>query len=193
MPIRPVASVARPLARSLLTCAQRPPKATRISLISAPIAFPTPRLSARTMSSSAAATTHLPNPEPSPAGQVPGQGKPNLHLYTWGTPNGYKVSILLEELRAAYPEEAKNKLAYDMIPVDISTNVQKVRLILPAIWQRTSMANSRPPSSSRSTPTDAFLRSSMTARTSLTSGSLPASSSTCSRSTTRTTSSGSRT
>lgn len=129
MSIRPVASVARSLARPLIPrTVARPLKAT--PLISASIAFPSTTHNTRTMSSSAAATTHLPNPEPSPAGQVPGQGKANLHLYTWGTPNGYKVSILLEELRAAYPDEAKNKLAYDVIPVDISTNVQKVSLWL---------------------------------------------------------------
>lgn len=123
MPIRPAASVARPFARSLLSrAAPRPPQPT--PLISVSIARSTlSGLSTRNMSSS---TTHLPNPEPSQAGQVPGQGKANLHLYTWGTPNGYKVSILLEELRAAYPEAAKDKLAYDVISVDISTNVQKV-------------------------------------------------------------------
>lgn len=75
---------------------------------------------------SSTSNVSLPKPEPSQAGQVAGQGPPKLHLYTWPTPNGYKVSILLEELRAAYPDAAKDKLSYDVIPVDISTNVQKV-------------------------------------------------------------------
>ncbi|CCM03410.1 uncharacterized protein FIBRA_05541 [Fibroporia radiculosa] len=46
-------------------------------------------------------------------------GKPLL-LYTGPTPNGRKVSVFLEELKAAYgsPE-------YDIQNIDISTNVQK--------------------------------------------------------------------
>ncbi|EIW59075.1 glutathione S-transferase C-terminal-like protein [Trametes versicolor FP-101664 SS1] len=42
-----------------------------------------------------------------------------LSLYTWRTPNGRKVSIFLEELKAQYG------LAYEAHPVDISTGVQK--------------------------------------------------------------------
>jgi len=42
-----------------------------------------------------------------------------LQLYTWGTPNGKKVSIMLEELKATYG------LSYDIHPINISTNVQK--------------------------------------------------------------------
>ncbi|OJT08078.1 Disulfide-bond oxidoreductase YfcG [Trametes pubescens] len=42
-----------------------------------------------------------------------------LSLYTWRTPNGRKVSIFLEELKAHYG------LAYDVHPVDISTGAQK--------------------------------------------------------------------
>lgn len=126
MPIHRIASVTRPLARSLLSrttaISSRPLIATQQGLPSAPHSVYSVN-STRTMSSS---SLTLPKPEPSPAGQVPGQGKPNLHLYTGPTPNGFKVSILLEELRAAYPEEAKNLLAYDVIPIDISTNVQKV-------------------------------------------------------------------
>jgi len=43
-----------------------------------------------------------------------------LMLYTGRTPNGYKVSVLLEELKAAYggPD-------YDYYPIDIWTNEQK--------------------------------------------------------------------
>lgn len=150
MSIRPVASVARSLARPLISrTALRPLKANPAHLRFH--RFPHAAHNTRTMSSSAAATTHLPNPEPSPAGQVPGQGKANLHLYTWGTPNGYKVSILLEELRAAYPDEAKNKLAYDVIPVDISTNVQKVSfwLWISSFCLLVLDLMTRPPSSSR--------------------------------------------
>lgn len=47
--------------------------------------------------------------------------KPVL-LYTWRAPNGYKPSILLEELKAAYP----GAFDYDVRPVDIGTaNEQK--------------------------------------------------------------------
>jgi glutathione S-transferase len=57
---------------------------------------------------------------------VPGQGPAKLHLYTAGTPNGYKVSILLEELRAAYPDLAKTDLSYDLSAITIWENQQKV-------------------------------------------------------------------
>lgn len=42
-------------------------------------------------------------------------------LYTAGTPNGRKVSVFLEELRAVYGE----KVDYDVEKIDISRNVQK--------------------------------------------------------------------
>ncbi|KZT72651.1 glutathione S-transferase [Daedalea quercina L-15889] len=47
-------------------------------------------------------------------------GNKQLLLYTGATPNGHKVSIFLEELKAAYggPD-------YDVFKIDISTNVQK--------------------------------------------------------------------
>ncbi|WVF73135.1 hypothetical protein IAT40_007954 [Kwoniella sp. CBS 6097] len=48
---------------------------------------------------------------------------PKLHLYTVGTPNGYKPSILLEELHAAYPNN--DALAYDYIPIRFSETDQK--------------------------------------------------------------------
>lgn len=60
-------------------------------------------------------------------------------FYTWGTPNGFKVSVFLEELKLAYPE-----ISYEYVPVliqhapcshnvtarrtehvNISTNIQK--------------------------------------------------------------------
>lgn len=62
---------------------------------------------------------------PSQAGTVDGQGPPKIHLYTGATPNGHKVSVLLEELRAAYPELAKTTLSYDVCAIDISSNAQK--------------------------------------------------------------------
>ncbi|KAG1882591.1 glutathione S-transferase [Suillus subluteus] len=42
-------------------------------------------------------------------------------LYTAGTPNGRKVSVFLEELRAVYGE----KVDYDVEKIDIARNVQK--------------------------------------------------------------------
>ncbi|KAJ3572461.1 hypothetical protein NP233_g3063 [Leucocoprinus birnbaumii] len=42
-------------------------------------------------------------------------------FYTWTTPNGYPISILLEELKAVYP----GKINYEVKPLDIRTNVQK--------------------------------------------------------------------
>lgn len=49
--------------------------------------------------------------------------EPKIHLLTKGTPNGYKVSILLEELRSAYPQQAK--LAYDFVNIQFDKNEQK--------------------------------------------------------------------
>jgi len=45
-----------------------------------------------------------------------------LILYTGRTPNGFKVSVFLEELKAAYGESAPD---YEATPIDIRTNVQK--------------------------------------------------------------------
>lgn len=56
---------------------------------------------------------------------LPNQGPPKIHLYTAGTPNGYKVSIMLEELREAYPDKAKKDLSYDVIPLSFAKNEQK--------------------------------------------------------------------
>jgi glutathione S-transferase len=51
---------------------------------------------------------------------------PKIHLYTAGTPNGYKVHILLEELVRAYPEAAKNgTIAYDIYSLSFGNNDQK--------------------------------------------------------------------
>lgn len=47
---------------------------------------------------------------------------PDITLYSQATPNGIKVSILLEELG----------LDYKVVPIDISTNVQKEPYVLRA-------------------------------------------------------------
>jgi hypothetical protein len=57
---------------------------------------------------------------------VPGQGPPKIHLYTQGTPNGYKASLCLEEMRLAYPDKAKDQLSYDIFVLDFGRNEQKV-------------------------------------------------------------------
>ncbi|KAI0770324.1 glutathione S-transferase C-terminal-like protein [Fomes fomentarius] len=46
-------------------------------------------------------------------------GEAPLLLYTTGTPNGHKVSVFLEELKAAYG------LQYDVHKIDLSKNTQK--------------------------------------------------------------------
>ncbi|TYJ52293.1 hypothetical protein B9479_007108 [Cryptococcus floricola] len=46
-----------------------------------------------------------------------------LHLYTVGTPNGYKPSILLEELAQAYPDN--KELVYDFRALSFSETDQK--------------------------------------------------------------------
>lgn len=43
-----------------------------------------------------------------------------LKLYTWGTPNGWPVSVTLEELK-----KDNKELSYEVIPIDISKNTQK--------------------------------------------------------------------
>ena len=63
-----------------------------------------------------------------PAPQLPESLKdiktdPKLHLYTVGTPNGHKVSILLEELLKAYPNEPS--LYYDFRALSFKENDQK--------------------------------------------------------------------
>jgi hypothetical protein len=70
---------------------------------------------------------HPPAPGPSQADSVAGQRPATIHLYTAGTPNGYKASITLEELRAAYPEDAKTRLSYDVAYLSLWQNEQKVR------------------------------------------------------------------
>ncbi|KAF7793578.1 hypothetical protein EIP86_004692 [Pleurotus ostreatoroseus] len=47
--------------------------------------------------------------------------KPIL-FYTWKTPNGHKVSVFLEELKAAY---GADWIDYDVEQIDISKNIQK--------------------------------------------------------------------
>jgi glutathione S-transferase len=42
-----------------------------------------------------------------------------IELLTWGTPNGVKASIILEELKEAYGKE------YTWQPINIGQNIQK--------------------------------------------------------------------
>jgi glutathione S-transferase len=53
------------------------------------------------------------------------QVTPKLHLYTVGTPNGFKVSILLEELLLAYPDLKEGELAYDFSNISFQEKDQK--------------------------------------------------------------------
>lgn len=67
---------------------------------------------------------------PLPAAQLPesaaGSTAPaKLHLYTAGTPNGYKPSILLEELRLAYPDLKDGALSYDFTTLSFANKEQK--------------------------------------------------------------------
>jgi hypothetical protein len=67
---------------------------------------------------------------PLPAPQLPesaaGSTAPaKLHLYTAGTPNGYKPSILLEELRLAYPDLKNGALSYDFTSLSFANKEQK--------------------------------------------------------------------
>jgi len=45
-----------------------------------------------------------------------------LTLWSWGTPNGHKTSIYLEELKAAY---GTSVIDYDVHPINISKDTQK--------------------------------------------------------------------
>jgi len=46
-------------------------------------------------------------------------GKSGIELLTWGTPNGHKASIMLEELKEAYGKD------YIFQGINIGENVQK--------------------------------------------------------------------
>lgn len=48
---------------------------------------------------------------------------PKIHLYTAGTPNGFKVSILLEELLLAYPNNSE--VQYDFYALSFANKDQK--------------------------------------------------------------------
>lgn len=47
------------------------------------------------------------------------KGHSSIELLTWGTPNGHKASIILEELKAAYGKE------YTFQAINIGQNIQK--------------------------------------------------------------------
>lgn len=73
-----------------------------------------------TMSSSSSRSQSLPPPKLPPSiRSLSPNPTPKIHLYTAGTPNGYKVSILLEELLLAYPSLASTKLSYDYTSLSI--------------------------------------------------------------------------
>lgn len=66
-----------------------------------------------------------------PPVQLPGSmngltTNPKLHLYTASTPNGYKVSVLLEELLLTYPELAHSTLSYDFRFLSFDAKHQKL-------------------------------------------------------------------
>lgn len=95
----------------------------------APVLHRLPSLGYHYYSSAAATTTttmSLPAAIAPDTPTVPGQGPPKIHLYTQGTPNGYKASLCLEEMRIAYPDKAKDQLSYDIFVLDFGKNEQKV-------------------------------------------------------------------
>lgn len=56
---------------------------------------------------------------------------PKIHLYTAGTPNGFKVHLLLEELLQAYPTLAEEgTIAYDVYSLSFANNDQKTERFL---------------------------------------------------------------
>jgi glutathione S-transferase len=63
-----------------------------------------------------AVTTRTMSSSERPTGLI---AKSGIELLTWGTPNGHKVSIILEELKAAYGKD------YVWQGINISENVQK--------------------------------------------------------------------
>ncbi|KAI0864543.1 glutathione S-transferase [Xylaria cubensis] len=92
---------------------------SRISSISqAPLVYPRSR--------AFYSTTSQQSPDPQTPSQVEEMSEPTgliaksgIELLTFGTPNGYKISILLEELKAAYGKD------YTWQSVNISKNTQK--------------------------------------------------------------------
>lgn len=70
------------------------------------------RTAIRNMSASAVPSSPIPSPRlPESFSPEATTITPKLHLFTAATPNGYKPSILLEELHAAYP--GNTEIAYD--------------------------------------------------------------------------------
>ena len=76
----------------------------------------------RTMSSTSTSTSTLP-PLQRPESLADSTNPAKLHLYTVGTPNGIKVSILLEELVLAYPNDPQ--LSYDFSALSFANTDQK--------------------------------------------------------------------
>lgn len=82
------------------------------------------RTAIRNMSASSVPVSPIPSPRrpesfPPEATTI----TPKLHLFTAATPNGYKPSILLEELRAAYP--GNPEIAYDFTQLRFDHTDQK--------------------------------------------------------------------
>ncbi|KAH9907479.1 glutathione S-transferase II [Xylariomycetidae sp. FL2044] len=82
---------------------------------------PAPKYRAAFSSSALRPTKHTPPPEQDdemaePTGLI---AKSGIELLTFGTPNGYKISILLEELKAAYGKD------YTYQSINIMKNTQK--------------------------------------------------------------------
>src|ERR1700712_130076 len=63
-----------------------------------------------------AVTTRTMSSSDRPTGLI---AKSGIELLTWGTPNGHKASIILEELKAAYGKD------YVFQPINIMENIQK--------------------------------------------------------------------
>jgi len=119
MPLRPFAALAvhckTPLARL----------APSVTSHSRPRIYAHTRTSTnahRTMSSTSTSTSTLP-PLQRPESLADSTNPAKLHLYTVGTPNGIKVSILLEELVLAYPNDPQ--LSYDFSALSFANTDQK--------------------------------------------------------------------
>ncbi|KAI5922789.1 glutathione S-transferase [Camillea tinctor] len=125
------------LSRHIRTLPNRPPQIRSICITSSsliplykpsnPISFP------RVSRASYSTTNKIPQPIPSPPPLPPSPeqqdiemaeptgliAKSGIELLTFGTPNGYKASVLLEELKEAYGKD------YTWQSINISKNTQK--------------------------------------------------------------------
>ncbi|OWZ63746.1 hypothetical protein AYX15_04322 [Cryptococcus neoformans] len=82
------------------------------------------RTAIRNMSASAVPSSPIPSPRlPESFSPEATTITPKLHLFTAATPNGYKPSILLEELHAAYPDNTE--IVYDFTQLRFDHTDQK--------------------------------------------------------------------